>query len=417
MANILICGAVPATGNLGVNALGTAFVSEYRKVKPNDRVFIQTLDGEIVENFIEDDFGEYSFTTLPIRPTKKIYRKDSVFRYKLGRFFRWTSSFSKVFDVIDCVVDVAGGDSFTDLYGVGRFDMINSVKDLCLIYDKKYICLPQTYGPFSTEETELRAKRYIQKSLGSWARDDHSYDILLDLAGEVHSARCHNGVDMAFLLPARAAQEKIDPTILNALNGETGVVGINVSGLIYNSPEDAKNRYNFLCDYQSLILEFLKKVLDETPFTVLLIPHVLVDPSSIESDFSACQDVVNKLEGNERILVQSSCLDECESKWLISQCKWFMGTRMHATIAGLSTCTPTCTVSYSDKAFGVFESCGLADQVFDPRHSSSDSILRSLMCSLNDFDSLSERLSRGIPQVMLRARSQIRDVADLIETI
>jgi polysaccharide pyruvyl transferase WcaK-like protein len=417
VANILVCGAFPGTRNLGVNALGTAFISAYSELRPEDNIYLQTLDGKISPVELPGTDVPIEVTGVSIRPSKNFFRRDTTIRIKVESGLSLGNRFSEIFRKIDVVVDVAGGDSFTDLYGIGRFDMVNAVKDLCLKYGKKYICLPQTYGPFVSEAIELRAKRYVQESLCSWARDDQSYKVLLDLAGHKNDAKYRNGVDMAFLLPVKNAEERVDAIIVDALQGNEGVIGINVSGLIYNSPEDAKNRYKFLCDYQSLILDFVKRVLDETSFTVLLVPHVLADPSSVESDFAACQDVVSRLGSNKRILVQSPCLDECESKWLISQCNWFMGTRMHATIAGLSTCTPTCTVSYSDKAYGVFDSCGLADQVFDPRMNTKDDILSLLMESLSIRESLSGRLKEKIPQVVLRARAQIRDIATIIEKV
>jgi colanic acid/amylovoran biosynthesis protein len=417
VANILVCGAFPGTRNLGVNALGTAFISAYRELRPEDNIYLQTLDGNICPVELPGADVPIEVTGVSIRPSKNFFRRDTTIRIKVESGLSLGNRFSEIFRKIDVVVDVAGGDSFTDLYGIGRFDMVNAVKDLCLKYGKKYICLPQTYGPFLSEEIELRAKRYVQQSLCAWARDDQSYKVLLGLAGKKNDVKYRNGVDMAFLLPVKNAEEKVDAIIVDALQGKAGVIGINVSGLIYNSPEDAKNRYKFLCDYQSLILDFVKRVLDETSFTVLLVPHVLADPSSVESDFAACQDVVSKLGSNERVLVQSPSLDECESKWLISQCKWFMGTRMHATIAGLSTRTPTCTVSYSDKAYGVFDSCGLADQVFDPRVNTSDDILCLLVDSLSSRESLSGKLTENIPQVVLRARAQIRDIAAIIEKV
>lgn len=417
MANILVCGAFPGTRNLGVNALGTAFISAYSELRPEDNIYLQTLDGKISPVELPGADEPIEVTGVSIRPSKNFFRRDTTIRIKVESGLILGNRFSDIFRKIDVVVDVAGGDSFTDLYGIGRFDMVNAVKDLCLKYGKKYICLPQTYGPFVSEAIELRAKRYVQKSLCAWARDDQSYKVLLDLAGNKNDAKYRNGVDMAFLLPVKNAEERVDAIIVDALQGTAGVIGINVSGLIYNSPEDAKNRYKFLCDYQSLILDFVKRVLDETSLTVLLVPHVLADPSNVESDFAACQDVISKLGSNERILVQSPCLDECESKWLISQCNWFMGTRMHATIAGLSTCTPTCTVSYSDKAYGVFDSCGLADQVFDPRMNTKGDILSLLMESLSSRESLSGRLKESIPQVVLRARAQIRDIATIIEKV
>ena len=82
-------------------------------------------------------------------------------------------------------------------------------------------------------------------------------------------------------------------------------------------------------------------------------------PPNEESDALACQRVLERFSTHgDRLVMSSTDLDQSEVKWVISQMDWFCGTRMHATIAGLSTCTPTATVSYSDKALGVFETCG-----------------------------------------------------------
>ena len=56
-----------------------------------------------------------------------------------------------------------------------------------------------------------------------------------------------------------------------------------------------------------------------------------------------------------------------ETKWLISQLDWFCGTRMHATIAALSSGVPVSAIAYSAKVQGVFETCGQGDAVADAR--------------------------------------------------
>ena len=49
-------------------------------------------------------------------------------------------------------------------------------------------------------------------------------------------------------------------------------------------------------------------------------------------------------------------LEDCgaeELKWVISQCRFFVGARTHATIAAYSTCVPTLVVGYSIKSRGI----------------------------------------------------------------
>ena len=54
---------------------------------------------------------------------------------------------------------------------------------------------------------------------------------------------------------------------------------------------------------------------------------------------------------------------------------------VHATIAGLSTGVPTATISYSDKAIGVFESCGQGGEVFDLPRREGGEVVKHLIVS------------------------------------
>ena len=53
-------------------------------------------------------------------------------------------------------------------------------------------------------------------------------------------------------------------------------------------------------------------------------------------------------------------LDASEVKWCISKLDWFVGSRMHATIAALSSGVPCAAIAYSRKFRGVFATLGVA---------------------------------------------------------
>ncbi|MFN9971614.1 MAG: polysaccharide pyruvyl transferase family protein, partial [Phycisphaerae bacterium] len=67
------------------------------------------------------------------------------------------------------------------------------------------------------------------------------------------------------------------------------------------------------------------------------------------------------LEIEKRVTALGKCTVRClpdvlnarESKWAISQCSVFAGARTHSTIAGMSSATPTISMSYSMKARGI----------------------------------------------------------------
>ena len=47
-------------------------------------------------------------------------------------------------------------------------------------------------------------------------------------------------------------------------------------------------------------------------------------------------------------------------KYLIGQCDFFVGSRMHSCIAAVSQCVPAVSIAYSDKFIGVMATLGLS---------------------------------------------------------
>lgn len=340
---------------------------------------------------------------------------------RMGKLGAKLSKAIKLIDSCDAVLDVSGGDSFSDIYGIGRFNNIYRPKAVAINRGKPLILLPQTYGPYMDPEVRTLAASVTRAATMAWARDEHSYTILQDLLAERFDPRAHLcGVDMAFGLPARPAAELLPPVLRQWLNEratESPLVGFNVSGLIYNDPAAARAKYGFKADYQAVIWGFLNKVLAETRSKVVLIPHVMDTPGHFESDLAACLDVIQKIGSpySGRIVVSPCIVDPTQVKWLIGQMDWFCGTRMHATIAALSSGVPTAAVSYSDKTKGVFETCGQGGQVKDPRQLSSEAIVDGLSDSFFQRASVQKSLNQLLPAVRQMSNQQFRMVAEVIQ--
>ncbi|MCP4836895.1 MAG: hypothetical protein GY895_19255 [Phycisphaera sp.] len=258
----------------------------------------------------------------------------------------------------------------------------------------------------------------MKRSIACWARDQRSFEILKDLLGdEFDPERHHVGVDMAFGLSPR--KPKLIPDLFKSRDeagNRCALVGLNVSGLMYNDPEAAKSRYGFVADYSRLIDGFIDWLLRETDSDLVLVPHVMAPPPSKESDVYACENVMERLgdRASGRVRITPTEFGANEVKWIISKCDWFCGTRMHATIAGLSTCTPTSTVSYSDKALGVFETCGQGREVFDPRKMDTETVIAAMIDSYKRRSEIRESLEANIPGVKAIAEKQMDDICEVI---
>ncbi|HDZ33312.1 MAG TPA: polysaccharide pyruvyl transferase family protein [Pseudoalteromonas sp.] len=413
----VVCGSDPGTSNLGVSALGNSAVEGlYKDNKTNKFTILDSLKGLRTLNYSVSS-GFVNVTLCGAKLSKKFYQKESYINLKFNCFFNgYFNNNCKHLLSADVFLDVSGGDSFTDLYGKFRFNLVNAPKYFALKNNIPLVLLPQTYGPFISESTKNEARNIVINSKMAWARDLRSYEVLKQLLGDNFDPNRHRvGVDMAFALPVKRSDNKVNQKVLNWLNEGSinKVIGLNISGLIYNNPEEAKNRYKFKTEYNICIEQLLTYILDKTDYKVVLIPHVLTSPlGDYESDFKANKQLIAKLglENSKRIEMQDANLDQCEVKWLISQMTWFMGTRMHATIAALSTRTPVCTISYSDKALGVFESCGVGYSVIDPRKLNTEQVLSEVINSLSNKSKLQFDLDACVPKVCIDAKNQLQEI-------
>ena len=94
-----------------------------------------------------------------------------------------------------------------------------------------------------------------------------------------------------------------------------------------------------------------------------------------------------------------------ELKWVIGQCDWFCGTRMHACIAALSQGVPSTSIAYSDKTAGVFETAGVEDGVVDPRVARGPQIVQQTLQGLDRRAQTAAALREQLP----RLREQLAD--------
>lgn len=417
--HFVICGAAPDTGNLGVSALGNSAVSGlYSADKNSEFTILDSQKGMRKFYYCTEDSDKIT-TLCGAKHSKKIYQKESIRNISFfAKFMPSMNGISTHLLSATAFLDVSGGDSFTDLYGDFRFDWVNAPKKFALDNNIPLVMLPQTYGPFLKESTRAKASEIVKKAKLAWARDMHSYTILKNLLGDSFDSTRHKvGVDMAFILPTKKSLEKIAPTIQKWLLDDSNLlVGINISGLIYNDPNSAKNHYKFKTNYNDAIEKIVKKILDESTARIVLLPHVLTPPGHYESDYQASLNLVEKLglEKSDRISIQPPILDQCEIKWLISQMHWFMGTRMHATIAALSTETPVCTISYSDKALGVFETCGVGNCVIDPRELGTEEVVQATIESLNGRALTKSLLEKNLPAVKKLAYQQMEEISNML---
>jgi colanic acid/amylovoran biosynthesis protein len=425
---IAFFGAAPDTANLGVSAL---FLSIIEAIALHSRkLHVTAFDngwGARDAHVCLSTGRSFAYSLRGARGGYRYHRPENLALMsgaaRLGALGRALNPAVRVVDACHAVLDVSGGDSFSDIYGPKRFWNIVRPKLISLRRGVPLILLPQTYGPFSSASLRSVAQTAVRGAAMAWARDHHSFDQLRELLGrEFDETRHFEGVDLAFALQPTDASRKLSPALRSWIEERDGgleLIGINVSGLIHLGGQTARDQYNLRADYDLLIATLITRVLQHPRIRIVLVPHVMSPVGHYESDLQACLAVRDGLPKHlhERVIVSPLELDAREAKWLIGHLDWFCGTRMHSTIAGLSMGVPTAAIAYSDKTRGVFASCGAEDQVIDPRVLDTEEAAQRLLQSFCQRASIRQRLAQALPAVIAKAQNEMLSILTRVEAL
>lgn len=410
--NVAIFGAALDTGNLGVSALGmSSLVALHRR-----GAFVTNFDNGRGLRKCSVSVGDETidFSARGVWLSRRFHRSESLYNMSTMSALGLSVTNPNLMAIrrSDAVFDISGGDSFTDLYGPKRFQMVVLPKLLALRQGRPLILMPQTYGPFRSAKARRTASELVRASAQAWARDAESLERLTELAGNDCDRRHHReGVDVAFALP-KARPDKLPADLDAWLADDEPVVGVNVSGLLFNDAAAARGRFGLSVDYPAAIHELLDR-LAQAEQRVVLVPHVL--GTSGESDSVACR-VLACHRDRPQLVVAPDGLDAVTTKWLIGEMSWFTGARMHATIAALSSGVPVMATAYSDKFQGVFESCGVPDEVVDARLHSTGDLVDAWWESFTNRDQTRQLLTHTMPRVRERAEAQFDDMLHPVST-
>lgn len=402
---LVLAGAAPDTANHGVTALAQSAVLG--------------LAERGIDRFSIFDNGEGSRRETPagwtqgpeidlvgFRPGRRIYETSNMHNARLRQMFGLPASAVTTIRNAAAMIDVSGGDSFTDLYGPARFEQITLPKLMAIDCGTPLVLLPQTYGPFKHERSRRIARSILAQASLAFARDAHSFENMKMLLGTAFDANRHRlGVDLAFGLPRVDGPDVADDR----------PVGLNVSGLLWNRAA-AKGQFGLAADYRQVMTGLIDQILARTDKQILLVPHVT--PKAGESDRIASEELVAALPLKQaaRVRIVQQADTPSELKGVVASCCWFAGARMHATIAALSTSTPVANMAYSDKALGVFEACGAARQVFDLRQLSTSDMIEELFNGFQARKSQARMLRGQMPFVKRRWAYQMDAIAAFVKT-
>lgn len=313
--------------NKGCEALTYSFLSMLNEYFKSNKDLIVYNFSAYDLGLIPEKFPDIRFFKIPFK------LKDFKFRYL------------RTLRSCDVVFDVTMGDSFSDIYSWDYYQYLIKEKRVASRLSKKYILLPQTYGPFINENALDIAKPVFNSSFRIYCRDELSQRFLSEKLGITDSILTS---DMAFVLP-------YDKELYRFEESKKQRIGINVSGLLYKGGFSSDNQFGLKLDYKKYITDLIEYYLNmEDKYKIHLIPHVIDESDDANDDDIK---VIRMLKSNyPEVVVAPIFKTPIEAKSYISNMDVFIGARMHSTIAAFSSGVATIPVSYSRKFEGLFHS-------------------------------------------------------------
>lgn len=331
---ILALWADESSPNLGVAALARG---------SRDLLLRAFPEGEVV-------FANYGARPqeIPWGRPRSLVRERLLPRYGMQEFFR---SF-------DLVWDTRSGDSFADIYGLGRHLTMSIVHEMARQTGPKMVLAPQTIGPFNTRRGRLLASRTLRRSALVVARDPYS----ALAASSLGRATDLTTADLVFAIDRPTPGLRRD-------------VLFNVSGLLWQ-----ENPHVSGTGYRRVVRETLERLRSEGR-EVSLLAHVLDTPNP-DNDVPAIRALANEAGGDIEVIVPND-LDSVRET--IAGANALIGSRMHACLNALSVGVPTVPLAYSRKFAPLLHSVGWTTG-FDLRTDDLDTLPQKIVSATASLD-------------------------------
>ena len=380
------------SGNLGVGALGISNIALLERACTGPDLDIQYMI------FADLRRKEETIQCIKTCLSKENIRIIVVPELEFRGGYKSLQEFKKNICSCNMVFDTSGGDSFADIYGNNRIFHQIYIKRVCITNGIPLILTPQTIGPFNSWFWEHAASRVLKACKRVYVRDHKSYEYTSNVL------KCSNVVevtDMAMALPYNSKDKILS---------DKRCVGVNVSGLLFHGGYSKNNQFGLKCNYRMLVEKLIKRLLAKN-YSVHLIPHVIT--TGVESDNEVCEQLQNKFPAT----VYSGVFDTpVEAKNYIKEMDFFIGARMHSTIAAFSTGVPVIPLSYSRKFEGLFESNNYYECI-DMKKNTEEEIATLVIRKLEDIANIQKCVLQSKNIVEEKINRYVKDLQNVIKEI
>jgi polysaccharide pyruvyl transferase WcaK-like protein len=218
--------------------------------------------------------------------------------------------------------------------------------------------------------------------------------------------------DLAFLLePVHRERVHNDHVELKSLPPE--YIGASISQLFASTIVRMNPTWPDINSFYSAFAETLDRVGERLDLPVVFIPHVIIP----NNDDRKAAGIVSKLMQREAVeLTDAYHADEI--KTVIAQSSFFIGCRMHALIAALSSRIPTVALGYSPKMVEVIYKYLPYEYAIDLRNTSPEVFASNLDIMIADMVSdrsgIINRLDQAIDKMAVQSSKNFHVLDEMI---
>lgn len=238
-----------------------------------------------------------------------------------------------------------GGDNYSLDYGLASLYYFAAVAETAMAMGKPAVLWGASVGPFDKQPlAEQRMVEHLRRLSLVTVRESRSVEYLRSIG--VH-ANVVPVIDSAFAMTPQA----LDTSAWWPQELGDGVLGLNIGALIDSLRRDKGHADGAIGAGKA----FVERLLKETRLSVLLVPHVSpLDGGTWNNDELFNQQLLAALGGaTSRLSAVPGGLNAAQLKHVVSQLRYLIAGRTHATVAAFSTGVPTISIAYSVKAKGI----------------------------------------------------------------
>ena len=309
----------------------------------------------------------------------------------------------------DLVVDLSG-DMLTEDYGphVAYSHFLPIMTALAM--DKPVILCAQSIGPFTL--MKHLARYVLGRAALITAREPVTVEYLREIG--VQNSNIVLTTDMAFLLEP-AKDETVDDVFSREGIDLAGrqTLGISFGNLVH-SHYRKRNPHAAGSMFPELIAGVLDTISERYGLQILFVPHV-TGPRASADDRVFAEKICSHMQTNAVAIKGDYTPDIL--KGIISRCRFYMGARMHANIAAMSSGIPTLAIAYSHKTIGIMELLDQDEYVCDIATLNEETVLECFGKLHSMRDTVAVALRERSDVLKVKAGRNIELVSRFLDSI